>query len=180
MSEELKYIDDLFKETLSDNTVASTPANIEGASKLIGKFNFLHFSFNTFNIYYTSLIILLITFGAIFFNMNNSEIKESMRSNDFGRNLSKYRNVAIPADTIEFEPTVLVLENNIQKTKTTETNTEVTKTKNIPLDIDTTSEEDDINAYQDTMVIYKRVIIADTVRTIIYQKIRPKKNQKKD
>jgi len=183
MSNDLKYIDELFKEKLNDKSVASTQVELDRTSKLIMRFNFFHFSFNTFNIYYSILIILLAISSAFYFGINNNKRTDYLKTVELAKPEIFYRDIIIPVDTIDIEPIMLVKTNKIQNTTIVKETDLVEDDKVIektaPVDSLITKDKD-INSLKDTMVIYKRVIIADTVRTIITKKYRPNKKGKKD
>ncbi|MFH2096926.1 MAG: hypothetical protein ABIJ16_14545 [Bacteroidota bacterium] len=56
MSDDLKYLDELFRHELKEIPVESTPQNIHAFGKRLGWFRFFRFNIMTFNIWYAAVI----------------------------------------------------------------------------------------------------------------------------
>lgn len=189
MSSDLNYIDDLLKKELGNHSIESSSADISKFSKTLNKFNFLRFSLANFNIYYLSFIIIVFVSGAVIISNENKENikKESViphSDNDKNINLNDERNNSFEVQTEKHNSDQIKIPttpDNKSSKDNNEGNNNSEKNSTTPVDqTDFTLKTDTIQKtvnIQDTVYITKKVIITDTIKTVVPDKNKNKKNK---
>lgn len=183
MNNENKYIDELFKESFAHLKVDSTKNDDLHIGKTISKFNFFHFGISSFNIYYFFALLLVIgLFSFHLFNKNNQIISKSESIEDFNTDI-KTRNIIETAKApvfVEISEEPDITEEPVEIVKSLYTNEIDESVNEIILPVDSVNNIEKSTGINDTVYVTKKIIIVDTVRTIIHKEVKPKRISRKD
>lgn len=181
MNNKNKYIDELFKESFAHLKVASTKNDALLIGKTISKFNFFHFGISSFNIYYLFALLLVIgLFSFHLFNKNNQIISKSKSIEDFNTDIKTRNIIETTKDTVfvEISEEPDITEKPVEIVKSLNTNEIDESVNEIILPVDSINNIEKSTSINDTVYVTKKIIIVDTVRTIIYKKVKPKRRKK--